>query len=164
MKSKKKTKKLAVLMVFILAISLTVLAFIFARKLIYKDNFGKNQTTQQKGTNEAGVADNNKNNETVNKNESNTSELTITTPKANQATSNSQTLEGTAPADTQKVYYRLQSNDIGLLGQGELMVSSSRFSGKIATGGYTGRGFVEVYLVDKDGLEKNNIKTEVIFK
>lgn len=88
--------------------------------------------------------------------------ITITSPAAGARNSGGTKLEGTAP-NVRTVNYRIQSDDRGLIGQGELAVINGRYSGSVAVNGASGSGFIEVFVFDTEGREQKHSKVEVNF-
>lgn len=89
--------------------------------------------------------------------------IVITSPTAGQAVQAGVKLEGTAPS-VRTVNYRVQSDERGLVGQGELAVINNKFSGTLAGTGAAGSGFVEVFVIDTQGREQKHTKVEVSFQ
>lgn len=92
-----------------------------------------------------------------------TTAIVITSPSSGGTVKAGTKLEGTAPS-VRTVSYRIQSDDRGLVGQGDLAVVNNKFSGTLAATGVAGSGFVEVFVVDTQGREQKHAKVEVSFQ
>lgn len=92
---------------------------------------------------------------------SNSIGITISSPSAGSTVKAGTKLEGTAPAGYSKVSYRIQSDERGLVGQGELNVVKGKYSGTIGSGGASGNGYIEVFVVDANGNEQKHTKVIV---
>lgn len=90
-------------------------------------------------------------------------DIVITSPTNNQTIKAGTKLEGTAP-NVRTVNYRMQSDDRGLVGQGELAVINNKFSGTLVSTGVAGTGFLEVFVIDTQGREQKHAKVEVNFQ
>lgn len=90
--------------------------------------------------------------------------VTITSPAANSAVSGGTKLEGSAPAGFSRVSYRLQSDEKGLIGQGDLNVAAGKFSGTVYASQASGAGFIEVFVVDATGKEQGHAKVRVGYR
>lgn len=161
-----KINKILLLILIVILVAAPTLFYLYIKGYFREDPYGKNQVTQQRNSTEAGVRDNNEieNNNANNEAKTDSSRPIINRPTQGQTIEQSSPLEGIAPGTENKVYYRLQSDEAGLLGQGELAVKNESFSGTIDTGGYKGPGFIEVYLFDNQGRERDNTRVEVIFQ
>ena len=87
--------------------------------------------------------------------------ITITSPTSGSTVKSGTKLEGTAPTSYSKVSYRIQSDERGLAGQGELNVVKGKYSGTIGSGGASGNGYIEVFVVDTNGNEQKHTKVTV---
>lgn len=87
--------------------------------------------------------------------------ITITSPTAGSTVKSGTKLEGTAPASYSKVSYRIQSDERGLAGQGVLNVVNGKYSGTIGSGGVSGDGYIEVFVIGANGNEDGHTKVAV---
>ena len=87
--------------------------------------------------------------------------ITITSPSSGATVKSGTKLEGTAPTSYTKVSYRIQSDERGLVGQGELNVVKGKYSGTIGSGGASGNGYIEVFVIDASGNEAKHTKVTV---
>lgn len=92
---------------------------------------------------------------------SNSTGITISSPSAGSTVKAGTKLEGTAPTAYTKVSYRIQSDERGLVGQGELNVVKGKYSGTIGSGGASGNGYIEVFVVNANGNEDKHTKVTV---
>lgn len=90
--------------------------------------------------------------------------ITITSPVSNAVIKGGTKLEGSAPSGYRTVSYRLQSDDRGLVGQGELALVNNKYSGTVSAGGASGNGFIEVFVVDVNGREIKHTKVVVRYE
>ena len=89
--------------------------------------------------------------------------IVISSPKTDSTVTNGTKLEGTAPTNYASVSYRIQSDERGMVGQGELKIVNGKFSGTIGSGGATGAGLIEVFVIDANGREQKHTKVAVRF-
>ncbi len=87
--------------------------------------------------------------------------IIITSPTTGATIKAGTKLEGTAPATYSKVSYRIQSDERGLVGQGELNVVKGRYSATISSGGASGSGYIEVFAIGANGNEEKHTKVSV---
>lgn len=87
--------------------------------------------------------------------------ITLYSPTANHKLSNSSLIKGSAKV--QQVYYRISDNVHGMTGSGRLNVRDGLFSGKIAVSTSAEKGLLELYSLNGDGQEINNITIKVTY-
>lgn len=92
------------------------------------------------------------------------SSIIIDLPTENATVTGGSKLEGSAPKGIFKVLYRLQSDDRGLIGRGELNVADGRFSGSLVATGVSGNGYIEVFILDANGREQKHAKVVVKYQ
>lgn len=105
------------------------------------DTGGKNVTPQSDGTT------------------SQSGNITLYSPTSNEIISSSVTVEGSAK--TSMVYYRINDNVRGMIGSGQLSVHNGNFSGNLSVSTTATQGSIEVYSLDSQGREINNISVNV---
>lgn len=92
------------------------------------------------------------------------SNIIIDAPVVNSTVTGGSKLEGSTPQGISKVLYRLQSDDRGLIGQGELNVVGGRFSGSLVATGVSDSGYIEVFILDTNGREQKHTKVVVQYQ
>lgn len=88
--------------------------------------------------------------------------ITLYSPAAGTSISGSVTVKGAASTPT--VYYRINDDVHGMIGNGRLSVHDGHFSGKLSVSTDAKKGSFEVYTFDSQGRETNNISVEVTYR
>lgn len=89
------------------------------------------------------------------------SDISITLPTNGATVKAGTKLEGTASSQYKTVSYRVQSDERGVAGQGTLNVVNGKYSGTISSGGASGSGYIEVFVIDNNGNEAKHTKVQV---
>lgn len=87
--------------------------------------------------------------------------ITVKQPISNQAISSGAELDGTASVD--KVQFRLIDNQVGVISQGFISVVDNNFSANISFDHHGSSGRLDVFSVNANGAEVNEVQIPVTF-